>query len=66
MTRTEAETLAKARTLLELYAIIRAGAELSETTEEDALVLEVVDAEIRNRMGEDHPVGLASLLAPRD
>lgn len=66
MTRTEAETLAKARTLLELYAIIRAGAELSETTEEDALVLEVVDAEIRNRMGEDHPVGLASLLAPRN
>lgn len=66
MTRTEAEALAKARTLLELYAIIRAGAELSEATEEDALVLEVVDAEIRNRMGEDHPVGLASLLAPRD
>ena len=65
MTRTEAEELAKKRTLNELYAIIRAGRDCAFTAE-DALVLEVVDAEIRARKGQDHPVGLASLLAPRD
>ena len=65
MTRQEAQQLAKARTLAELYAIIRAGRDC-EGTAEDALVLEVVDAEIRARKGQDHPVGLASLLAPRD
>ena len=64
MTKTEAEQLAKGKTLVELYEIIRLSADYEANAEND-LVVRVVDAEIRSRTGNDHPVGLASLLAPR-
>ncbi len=64
MTKTEAEQLAKGKTLVELYEIIRLSADYEEN-EENNLIVAVVDAEIRSRMGNDHPVGLAALLAPR-
>ena len=64
VTKTEAEQLAKGKTLVELYEIIRLSADYEANAEND-LVVRVVDAEIRSRTGNDHPVGLASLLAPR-
>ena len=64
VTKTEAEQLAKGKTLVELYEIIRLSAHYEANAEND-LVVAVVDAEIRSRTGNDHPVGLASLLAPR-
>lgn len=64
MKKTEAEQLAKGKTLVELYEIIRVSSQYEENAEND-LIVQVVDAEIRSRMGNDHPVGLAALLAPR-
>ena len=64
MKKQEAQRFAKKRTLPELYEIIRLSSEY-ERTDENLLIVAVVDAEIRNRVGQDHPVGLASILAPR-
>ena len=64
MNKSEAVRLAKSRTLNELYEIIRESREATDN-DENRLIAEVVHAEIRRRKGADHPVGLASLFAPR-